>query len=221
MSSSRRRNKSVLSFFVKHINLVAAVVVGILVLPLQMLGPPLSHDALLAWICGVLAYLATSWYRMLNADVDQIRQRATELDSSEVVIFGLSVGAALASLGGIGFELHGIESASGGEKLLRASLVMTTILLSWTFLHTLFTIHYAHRYYGEPEGGLGFPGHPRDPIYWDFLYFSFTIGVASQTADIDLTSMPMRRLVLFHSILSFLFNATILALAINVGASIL
>lgn len=70
------------------------------------------------------------------------------------------------------------------------------------------------------RGGLKFPDNPQEPVFWDFLYFSFTIGVAAQTADVSVTSMPMRRLVLLHSAVSFFFNTTILALAVNVGASI-
>jgi uncharacterized membrane protein len=96
------------------------------------------------------------------------------------------------------------------------------------FLHTLFTLHYAHRFYGGDDDGDGvkgdglkFPEGVAEPLYWDFLYYSFTIGVASQTADVATTSTAMRKLTLLHSVLSFLFNTTILALAINVGASLL
>jgi uncharacterized membrane protein len=84
-------------------------------------------------------------------------------------------------------------------------------------------VHYAHRYYGgeDTAEGLKFPDAVSEPIYWDFLYYSFTIGVASQTADVSTTTTTMRKLTLLHSVLSFLFNTTILALAINVGASLL
>ena len=108
----------------------------------------------------------------------------------------------------------------GSEKVVGAVL---TILISWVFLHTLFTIHYAHHFYGgaDEESGLKFPDGIDEPGYWDFLYFSFTIGVAAQTADVAVSSTSMRKLTLLHAVLSFLFNTTILALAINVGASLL
>jgi uncharacterized membrane protein len=135
----------------------------------------------------------------------------------------LSILAALASIAGIALELHAAKGADASEALVRSLGAIATILISWAFLHTLFTVHYAHRFYGgEAKGeGLKFPEGNDEPIYWDFLYYSFTIGVASQTADVATTSVTMRKLTLLHSILSFLFNTTILALAINVGASLL
>ena len=100
-----------------------------------------------------------------------------------------------------------------------------TILCSWLFVHTSFALHYAHEFYGEGRddliGGLRFPEPNYDPDYWDFLYFAANLGAAAQTSDVMVTGQRMRRLVLAHTILSFLFNTTILALAVNVGASLL
>lgn len=107
---------------------------------------------------------------------------------------------------------------------------MTTIFVSWSFIQVIFTEHYAHEYYMQNDGGrrvldekgsgLDFPGEPK-PDYIDFLYFTVTIGVANQTADIAIRSRPMRILVLIHSVISYFFNATILALSINIVSSIL
>lgn len=180
-------------------------------------------NALIVWNLAAFVYLAVVWVRMITSSVSRLKRRAAELDFSDSVILMLSVVAAIASLAGIGFELIGTRTGTTDERLMGAGLAMATVLISWTFLHTLFTLHYAHRYYSDDGdgGGLRFPEAGAAPEYWDFLYFAFTIGVAAQTADVSVTSMRMRRLVLVHSVLSFLFNTTILALAINVGASLL
>ena len=91
-----------------------------------------------------------------------------------------------------------------------------TIPLSWAFIHTIFTLHYAHEYYGEhrgSEGGLRFPG--KDADYWDFVYFSFGIGMSAQVSDVAVTEKRIRRIVMFHSIMAFFFNVTLLALTMN------
>ena len=102
------------------------------------------------------------------------------------------------------------------------ALTVATVALSWTFTHIVFTLHYANVYYKPDEdgpGGLAFPGH-RPPDYRDFLYYAFVIGCACQTGDVATLSHAMRRLTLLHGIVAFAFNTAILALMINVGASL-
>ncbi|MBN9030076.1 MAG: hypothetical protein BGO05_16550 [Rhizobiales bacterium 63-7] len=215
------RRLTPLVFMRRHQSIVVGVVVGIAVFLLT--SAVWSTDNLLtSWVAGAVVYVVLTWRRMLTASVTRIRHRAADLDSSDVVLLILASGATLASMGGIAVELHGLKDAGASEALWRGGLAAATILISWLFLHTLFTVHYAHGYYAGQDGGGGlkFPDNPQEPVFWDFLYFSFTIGVAAQTADVSVTSMPMRRLVLLHSAVSFFFNTTILALAVNVGASI-
>lgn len=178
---------------------------------------------LISWNCGAGVYIVVTWYRMIRSNVDRIRQRAEEMDFSDVLVLFLSIVAALASIAGIGIELAGVKDASPAVALARAGTAFLTILISWVFLHTLFTTHYAHHFYADGSGKppIKFPDDIEEPNYWDFLYFTFTIGVASQTADVAIGTTLMRKLALLHSVLSFLFNTTILALAINVGASLL
>jgi uncharacterized membrane protein len=130
--------------------------------------------------------------------------------------------AAVASLAAIAIELYGIHDDPAGRQVFRLTVAAITILCSWFFVHTIYAIHYAHEYYGDAgeRQGLKFP-HENRPDYWDFLYFSFNLGAAAQTSDVVVTSKRMRRLVLAHTILAFLFNTTILALAVNVGAGLL
>ena len=127
------------------------------------------------------------------------------------------------------FELAGVKDLTGPHKAAQTTLVAATIVSSWLFVHLTFTLHYAHEYFAEElrtpdpadvRGGLIFPG-TKEPRYIDFLYFSYIIGVASQTADVATSSQTMRALALVHGILSFFFNTTILALTINIAASLL
>ena len=102
------------------------------------------------------------------------------------------------------------------------SLAITTIALSWAAVHTTFALHYAHDYYRHTKpGGLQFPsGEERDHAdYWDFVYFSFVIGMTSQVSDVAIVSKSMRRMVAAHGIISFVFNAALLALTVNIAAS--
>ena len=100
---------------------------------------------------------------------------------------------------------------------------MVTILLSWSFIQVIFAFHYAHEFYAEHRGqagGLGFPGDD-PPDYWDFLYFAFVIVMTSQVSDVTVKSTVLRRTVIAHGLLSFVFNLMLLALTINLAASAL
>lgn len=204
--------------------LIVSVLVGVLGFPLLPTSLRLTTRVLIAFDAGVLLYIVLAWIMMGRASVGQMRGRAEQQDDGALAILIMAVTAALASLGAIAVELHGIHDAKAEGPELRLLLVGLTILCSWVFVQTMFTLHYAHEYYGGDDGqrcGLSFPKPDRAPDYWDFMYFAFTIGAASQTSDVTVVEHRMRRFVLAHTILSFLFNTTVLALAINVGASLL
>ncbi|MFT4180653.1 MAG: DUF1345 domain-containing protein [Rhizobium sp.] len=207
----------------KHHVILLSALAGIAVFLLLTSRDFNAGNLLVAWDTTAIVFIVYSLFRMLTADAQRIRKRSADLDFSDGLLLFLSIGAALASIGGIGLDLIGVKDAPPQIAFLRVIMAIVTILISWAFLHMLFTIHYAHRYYGGPGRGEGlkFAEPLAEPIYWDFLYFSFTIGVAAQTADIGVSTVSMRKLVLLHAILSFLFNTTILALAINVGASLI
>jgi uncharacterized membrane protein len=176
---------------------------------------------LVGWNCGVLVYLAATARVMLGADAGDIREHAAGQDEGRAAILVITSLAIAVSFGAIAAELHGMgDNAVSGWRL---SLAGATILLSWTMTQVVMAIHYAGEYYGNPkaEGGMAFPGGDEEPDYLDFLYFAFTMGAAAQTSDVAVTTRGMRRLVLAHTILAFLFNTTILALAVNVGASVI
>jgi uncharacterized membrane protein len=182
----------------------------------------LPTRVLSAYDIAIGLHLVLVWSMMAVSSHADLQRRADQEDVGAVVVLALTVGAALASFVAIGAELHGVKDIQDGHSGSRLALAGGTILLSWLFVHTTFALHYAHDFYaGEDDrGGLKFPGESK-PDYWDFLYFSFNLGAASQTSDVEVEASRTRRFVLAHTILSFLFNTTILALAINVGASLL
>ena len=103
-----------------------------------------------------------------------------------------------------------------------ALLAGLTVVLSWLLAHTIFALHYAHGYFNDlaedRAPGLAFPAEHDDPDYWDFLYFSFVVGMTAQVSDVQVLTQVWRRLVLAHGLLSFLFNTVVLALSINLLA---
>lgn len=206
-----------------HPQMLVSMAVGVSVWAwLARISPGADH-VVLGWDAGVVTYLAISWYFMLTSSVERLKKRADNIDLPDGPVLLFSIIAAAASFFVIYLLLQGVHQGGGNLATTRPLEAAATILLSWIFVHTLFTVHYAHNFYANegPARGLKFPEDCPEPIYWDFLYFSFTIGVAAQTADVAVTSMPTRRLVLAHSILAFLFNTTIVALAVNVGANLI
>ena len=185
----------------------------------------------IAWDCCAIAFMCLS-LTMMARSPEKLRFRAQIEDPSQWAILGLTVAATLASLLSIGFVLHDAKQQTGWLAIEHVVVAGGTILLSWFFAHLLFAIHYAHAYYGDdPDdedssdgvgvaGGLVFPGE-ENPDYWDFLYFSFVVGMTCQVSDVQVTGRIMRRLTLSHGIIAFLFNTMILALSINLLAGLL
>ena len=179
---------------------------------------------LIGWDSGVALYLALTHPMILRADVARIRKRAAEQDEGAFAMLVLTIVATLASLVAIVFELGGSKQAPQHDAIAHVLLAMATILLSWSFVHTIFSFHYAHEYYGERRdgkiGGLKFPGDAK-PDYWDFLYFSLVIGMTSQVSDVAVTSKVIRRMVAIHGVLSFFFNVTVLALTVYIVSNLI
>ena len=137
-------------------------------------------------------------------------------DEGAIALLLLPVAAAIASLVAIFAELAAAKGAANYGW--HAALAVTTIALSWTFIHTLFALHYAHDYYGEGNraNGLIFPGKDK-PDYWDFAYFAFVVGMTFQVSDVQVSIRLIRRLVVMHGALSFVFNTAILAVTVNLA----
>ena len=178
--------------------------------------------ALVGWDVGVGLYVLLALDTMARSNVHAIRARAPSQDEGAIGILVLTVAAALASLLAIVFLLGKAGAGEAPKQAGELMLATITIVLSWTFIHTIFSLHYAHEFYGDGGvGGLAFPGDETEPDYWDFVYFSFVIGMTSQVSDVGITSKAIRRTVAAHGIVSFFFNAALLALTVNIAASAL
>jgi uncharacterized membrane protein len=205
-----------------HGKLIVALIVGLAIALFAPLHLRATSQALAGWDIGLMVYLALTYAMMWRTDVESIRRRAAEQDEGAFAILVLSISATLASLGAIVLELGGMKQ--GGETGIHVLLAVSTILLSWAFMHTIFTFHYAHEYHGMRRdgaiGGLVFP-HDSEPDYRDFLYFSLVIGMTSQTSDVNICSKVIRRMAAMHGVLSFFFNLTVLALTVNMLSNLI
>jgi uncharacterized membrane protein len=180
-----------------------------------------ASRVLVGWDVAVAVYLVLVFEMMAGSRVRDIRRRAAKEDEGQLTILVLTVAAGLASLAAIQVELAAGAGSRGPGQLALASL---TILLSWALIHTMFALHYAHEFYGDDAdrgGGMAFPGGDAEPDYWDFVYFSFVIGMTSQVSDVAVTSKQVRRTVTAHAVVSFAFNVALLALTVNIAASAL
>ena len=174
------------------------------------------------WDAGVAAFLIVTFARIFRARTQvDIRRRAAELDQAGLLVLPLSLAAAIASI----FVLILSIIAGGKPTLAQAAFCVGTVALSWLYVHVIFALHYAHGFYAPREdgkgdrGGLIFPGE-EDPDYWDFLHFALIIGVANQTADVQISSRKLRGLATLHCLIAWFFNAVILALTVNLAATL-
>ncbi|QBC32323.1 MULTISPECIES: DUF1345 domain-containing protein [Pandoraea] len=178
---------------------------------------------LIGWNTGAWSYLAMIWLMMVTAPKRSIERFAEQEDQSAAIVLTVVSLSAIASVAAI---IHVLASAKTGAPHQASEHVLfaaATLIAGWFLVPTIYTLHYARLYFTDTESpfALAWPERDCDPDYWDFLYFSFTIAVASQTADIALTSRRMRRTALAQAVLSFFFNLAVLGLSINIGAGLL
>jgi len=194
-----------------------AIVIGIVMVLLLPASLRMVTRLLIGWDSFVAVYIALAYVMMLRKQHDYIKRNAALQDDGRILILLVTQLGALASIAAIVFEL-GASSKSAPEL----TLAVITIALSWTMVHTTFALHYAHDYYrGAKPGGLQFPsGDSKEkPDYWDFVYFSFVIGMTAQVSDVGITDKIIRRTATVHGIISFVFNTALLALMVNIAAS--
>lgn len=207
--------------------LLVAIAVGAaaaVLLPASLRG---ATRALLAWNLAVWLYLALVYTMMMRSNRHFLRRRAAAHAEGAAVVLIIAVAASAASLAAIIAELSAVKHTASGIAWPNVVLALVTLVGSWLLLPTEFALTYASRYYvaGARPGGLDFPGidEPADdetaPDYADFMYFSLTIAATAQTSDVGVTTTGLRKLVLAHSVVSFAFNTMVLALAINIAAS--
>lgn len=203
----------------------AALVAAAALLLMPRSWPPMIRGAA-AFDLGAVTYLLFAFRLIVTCDSTRIKTRAARRDDSRfmiLILILLAIAASFAAIAGLIVEAKQPTIVST-EKFVLAMLALATLAIAWTLTQVVFALHYAHEYY-RPEpgsdagGGLAFPGCEA-PDYWDFLYFATSIGATSQTSDTEVRSRALRRLVTLHAAVSFFFNTAVLALTVNIAASL-
>jgi uncharacterized membrane protein len=194
-----------------------AVALGIAAFFLLPSSLRLVTRLLIGWDIFVAMYIILVYIMMLRSTLSTIRRLAALQDDGRFVIPLLTALGAFASLAAIVLEL-----GQGTHKPAELMFATLTVALSWAAVHTAFALHYAHDYYrGDKPGGLQFPSgdHDEHADYWDFVYFSFVIGMTAQVSDVGITDKTIRRTATAHGIVSFVYNTALVALMVNIAAS--
>ena len=181
-----------------------------------------SFAALVGWDVAAAVLVAMTWFTLLPMDAEHTARFAVREEPGRAITDVLLVGASVASLLGVGFVVVAGGNAHGAKSGFLVALAVLTVVLSWSVVHTTFTLRYARIYYTGPDGGIDFHSrqgtedHTDDPPdYGDFAYVAFTIGMTFQVSDTNLTSKAMRGAALRHALLSYLFGVVIIAVMIN------
>jgi uncharacterized membrane protein len=199
--------------------LLAVSTLGVVAGGIAALFGPWQLAVLLGWDASAAAFAGEVWSSVARFTAEQTLEHATREDDGRVATRVLLLSASTASLVGIGFTLIKASQAGTGGQVMLTMVAIVTVALSWVVVHTVFTLRYAHEYYTQPVGGIDFKTD-EPPDYQDFAYIAFTIGMTFQVSDTDVQGRKVRRTVLKHSLLSYLFGAVILAVVINVIAGI-
>jgi len=205
-----------------HVRLFGSMAVSVVAFVILCGFPWLrsSTRVLIAWDVGIAVYLVLAFGVIGRFDVALARRRAEIQDEGGLALLILTTASAVASLAAIFAEVGTLPK--DGTRAPYFALAVVTIALSWTFIQVIFALHYAHEFYdvGDEGGGLQFPADDH-PDYWDFVYFAFVIGMTFQVSDVQVTSKSLRRLVVAHGVVAFVFNVAILALVVNLGAGLI
>lgn len=204
-----------------HPRLTAAALLGVVV-GILVPADSVVSKTLIGWNAGVWTYLALMLWLTVRSRADEVKRIAEVEDENAGLVLLIVCVAAIASLAAITFELAGIGDQDAPHKLLRYGFTGLTVIGSWLLIGTIFSVHYARLFYTwkGKEPPLRFAEGLETPDYWDFLYFSFTIGVAVQTADVGVASRQLRKIVLGQSLIGFVFNTAILGFSINIAAGL-
>ena len=207
--------------FVHHVKLLTSIVAAVVLFFLLPGNWGLLARVLVSWNAGVTVFLVWVFLWMRNCTAEQLYMRYKEEDESAFIILVTVSCAALLSLVAIVALLSTVRQVVGFERAMHVTLAAATVMGSWLLVPTIFTLHYTDEFYSatDEERPLLFP-QTRRPVFWDFAYFSFTISAACQTADVSTANTSIRKVVLAHSLIAFVFNASILGFAINVSAGL-
>ena len=174
-----------------------------------------SRGTMAAFDIAAAAFLLAATTLLKHGEAADMRRTARSNDANRTVLLGLTGVTMVVILVAVAGELK------GKNDWVAVALVITTLVLAWLFSNLVYAFHYAHLFYSPDDdspddaGGLGFP-KCEQPDYWDFIYFSFTLGMTFQTSDVDIESRQLRRVVIGQCLAAFVFNLGVLGFTINV-----
>jgi uncharacterized membrane protein len=183
-------------------------------------GSSRSVAALAGWDAAAVVFLLLVWSAVAHLDASGTATSAKAEDASPTEAEAVLVGAGTASLIAVGFTLGEAGRSGGAARALLIALAVASVVLAWASVHTVYALRYARLYYADPVGGISFNGDTR-PSYLDFAYVAVTVGMTSQVSDTSLALPALRRTVLGHALLSYLFATVVVALSINIVASLI
>jgi uncharacterized membrane protein len=205
------------------VRLVVSALAGLAAAWLVPHGAPAGLRQVAGWNVGSLVITVLGWIRITTADVECTRTHAAAEDPGRTVVWALVLGSSAFSLFAALVVLRDARHEGSALRDLMVGACLLAVAMAWLVTHTGYALRYAHLYYRDDEegvGGLEFPGG-NPPSYFDFAYFAFTVGMCFQVSDVVVSSPQLRRHVLGHALLSFIYNTTIMALALNLVIALL
>lgn len=217
-----RKSKQMVDRAASHWRLAAGFVAGIIAWSMaKYFGAPRGSHLLLSWDSAALVYLLTSWSLFLKADEAEVRSRAAQEDEGVPVLLLIVLAAIVASLAAVVDAMIVAKTAADASRAFIGACAGMTLVLSWLVLQSAFVLHYAHRHFGDGKGkgGIQFPGE-QPSSYMDFAYLAFSVGATFQVSDNSILTSKLRKLVTAHAAAAYFYNTAILALGINIIASL-
>jgi uncharacterized membrane protein len=218
-----RKTKKMVDRAAAHWRLAAGLAAGIIAWALaKYFGAPRGSHVLLGWDAAVIVYLLTTWALFLKAPEAEVRSRAAQEDEGVPVLLLIILAAIVASLAAVVDAMIAAKDAASAAKAIIATSAGATLILSWLLLQSVFVLHYAHRHFGDGSGkpGIQFPGE-QPSGYMDFAYLAFSVGATFQVSDNSILTSKLRKLVTAHAATAYFYNTAILALGINIIASLI
>jgi uncharacterized membrane protein len=221
------KNNSVIKDFIanRKYRLIISLIIALIIFLISRNKVSGIVSYMFTWVAFAASNLFFSWLIILSYHPTEVKATANKEDWGGTIIFLFVLLSAFVGLFAIIFLLKSIPDESKRGLSLHILLSIASVFCSWTLIHTLFTLKYAHKYYGTGDEhddnnnasgeGLDFPNE-KEPDYLDFAYFSFVVGMTFQVSDVQITSRNIRRLSLLHAFLSFIYNTVIVALSINI-----
>ncbi len=192
---------------------------GLIASILVLLSGHVLFAPVIGWDVAGITFLILVWKIIWPLDGEATKSHSQKEDPDATLSDTIILAAALISLAAVGLILSKNTGGDTLSTLFQALLAISSVVISWLVVHTIYTLKYAAMYYSDPEGGVDF-NEKRNPDYLDFIYLAFTIGMTFQVSDTALSDRRFRKLTIEHALLSYIFGTVIVATTINLVAGL-